>query len=117
MAGKWSYRIQVWIASLNRQNAAGLQGLQEGPVTPRRVLGPSNRFIDTPHAPRRARVQDPFNPSAFHKLNSSIRPGLTSAEFRNLFSRCGACSLVMTRKVFASHQCGEVIDLTTDVED
>lgn len=94
--------------------SADLNDTDRAPVTPRRILGPFNRSDDSPPAPRRRRVLGPSNPSAFQQLNSPTRPGLTAAEFRNLFSRCGACSLVMTRDVFPSHTCREVIDLTTD---
>jgi hypothetical protein len=85
--------------------------------TPRRALGPSNRLnVELePPAPRPNRVLGPSNP--LQQLSSPIRPGLTSAEFRDLFSRCGACSLVTTREVFGSHECRDVIDLTTDSED
>jgi hypothetical protein len=85
----------------------------EGPVTPsRRVFGSSNH--DGPPAPRRPRVLGASNPSAFEQLVSPTRRGLTAAEFRNLFLRCGVCSRIMARDVFTSHKCGEVIDLTTD---
>lgn len=52
------------------------------------------------------------------KLDSWRTPGLSVAEFRNLFARC-RCGLIMTRRVFDDHQCAptEVIDLTLDSED
>jgi hypothetical protein len=53
-------------------------------------------------------------------LDSCVRPGLTSAEFEGLFARCHGCDMVMTRRIFTSHECvmveeeEEVIDLTMD---
>jgi len=41
-----------------------------------------------------------------------VRPGVTGAEFRNLFVRC-ECELILTRRAFRQHRCSkEIIDLT-----
>ena len=45
-------------------------------------------------------------------LDSRVRPGVTGAEFGNLFVRC-ECELILTRRAFRQHRCSkEVIDLT-----
>jgi hypothetical protein len=46
-----------------------------------------------------------------------MRPGLTENSFRDLFTKCGVCSLVMAKYVYLFHKCGlkeeiEVVDLT-----
>jgi hypothetical protein len=54
------------------------------------------------------------------RLDAMIRPGLTVREFMDLFVRCNRCGLVMTRRVFNSHDCVlayegvEIIDLTVE---
>ena len=56
------------------------------------------------------------------RLDSSVNPGLTWAEFWNLIARCNGCGLVMTRRVFQSHTCvllvedDDVIDLTMETD-
>lgn len=57
------------------------------------------------------------------RLDSSARPGLSDAEFSNLFAKC-RCGLIMTRRVFVDHLCAivmaqkshvaAIIDLTSD---
>jgi hypothetical protein len=48
-----------------------------------------------------------------HLLNCVDRPGLTAAEFCNLFLRCDDCGLLTTRDVFLFPACEPgVIDLT-----
>jgi hypothetical protein len=54
------------------------------------------------------------------RLDAMIQPGLTVHEFMDLFVICNRCGLVMTRRVFNSHDCVllyegvEVIDLTIE---
>ena len=54
------------------------------------------------------------------RLDSIMRPGLTRAEFLELFAECTTCGLVMTRRTFQSHECvmperdTEVVDLTEE---
>jgi hypothetical protein len=53
------------------------------------------------------------------RLDASINPGLTEAEFYDLFAKCHRCGLVMTRRVFQTHECimddeAEVVDLTME---
>jgi hypothetical protein len=44
-----------------------------------------------------------------------IQRGLTEVEFRNLFTKCGICSLIKMREVNVFHICpAEVIDLDSD---
>jgi hypothetical protein len=54
------------------------------------------------------------------KLDSWVQPGLTEAEFRELFASC-QCGLIMTRRVFEEHECLrdgiDIIDLTGDSDD
>jgi hypothetical protein len=51
-------------------------------------------------------------------LDSIVKPGVRAAVFENLFARCHACDMVMTRRIFQYHECAmeeeEVIDLTMD---
>jgi len=45
-------------------------------------------------------------------LDSRVRPGVTRAEFKDLFVRC-ECGLILTRRSFWQHKCPkEIIDLT-----
>ena len=65
--------------------------------------------------PPRLSAKDIFE--AMLRLDSTRRPGLPSNVFYKLFARCDGCDLVMTRRVFRSHDCVtedelEVIDLT-----
>jgi hypothetical protein len=65
--------------------------------------------------PPRLSAKDVFE--AMLRLDSTRRPGLPSNVFYELFARCDGCDLVMTRRVFQSHDCVtedelEVIDLT-----
>jgi hypothetical protein len=52
------------------------------------------------------------------RLDTVIQPGLTVREFLDLFAKCNRCGLVMTRRVFQSHDCigaqaeVDVVDLT-----
>jgi hypothetical protein len=49
------------------------------------------------------------------RLNCLNRPGLTAAEFRDLFVKCRVCHTLTTRDVFVFHVCEvEVIDLTDE---
>jgi hypothetical protein len=52
-------------------------------------------------------------------LNCSVKPGITSTDFKNLFARCRGCDLVMTRHIFEHHECimreADVTDLTIHV--
>jgi hypothetical protein len=54
------------------------------------------------------------------QLDSVANPGITAIEFQDLFRRCGSCGMIMTRRVFPSHECvmihrgREIIDLTMD---
>jgi hypothetical protein len=54
------------------------------------------------------------------RLDAIMRPGLTAREFMDLFVRCNRCGLIMTRRVFLSHDCTsanaemEVLDLTLE---
>ena len=57
------------------------------------------------------------------RLDWSVNPGLTLAQFQALVARCNGCGLVMTRRVFQSHTCvqlveddGGVVDLTMDMD-
>ena len=64
------------------------------------------------------------------RLDSLTRPGLSSAQFRELFTKC-ACGLIMTHRVFKEHMCLQnspiqansssipavVIDLTSESDD
>ena len=66
-----------------------------------------------------------LSPTPFDRLmelDCWSRPGLTDAQFRDLFAKC-TCGLVMTRRSFNNHECLEnagvddgraVIDLTND---
>jgi len=64
--------------------------------------------------------------SLLMRLNHSDRPGLTEAEFAQLFARCD-CGLVVTRRVFHRHECAQatraqrtapgIIDLTVDSDE
>jgi hypothetical protein len=58
------------------------------------------------------------------RLDGINRPGLSEAEFRNLFAKC-PCGLIMTRRSYRGHVCADattvvvqnapvVIDLTLD---
>jgi hypothetical protein len=51
-------------------------------------------------------------------LDSAAKPGITSAEFESLFARCHRCDLIMTRRIFESHDCvmeeADVIDMTME---
>ena len=38
-------------------------------------------------------------------LDVVVNPGITQAQFRRLFMRCADCGDVMTRRVFAEHDC------------
>jgi hypothetical protein len=56
------------------------------------------------------------------RLDSAIHPGLTQDHFRQLFAKCSECGLVVTRRIFFSHDCEgkddkqmiDIIDLTGD---
>jgi hypothetical protein len=56
------------------------------------------------------------------RLDSGYNAGLTAAELQGLLAICDNCGLIMTRRVFQSHDCAvsrlgiddEVIDLTVD---
>jgi hypothetical protein len=54
------------------------------------------------------------------RLDALIRPGLTAKEFVKLFMEC-RCGLIMTQRVFGSHEClpekEDIIDLTNDLND
>ena len=56
--------------------------------------------------------------SGILKLDTATNPGLTRAEFDDLFSAC-TCGIFTTRRVFHLHKCSEVevIDLTGDSDD
>jgi hypothetical protein len=50
-------------------------------------------------------------------LDSASKPGITSTQFESLFAKCNGCDLVMTQRIFQSHECvmeQDVIDLTMD---
>src|SRR6202044_4148773 len=74
------------------------------------LTGPSER-IPTYERPVRKVL------GRFTRLNSSVSPGLSEAEFRGLFAKC-RCGLITTRRVFKAHNCAPVnpiiIDLTLD---
>lgn len=56
------------------------------------------------------------------RLDDVINPGLTAAEFVELFAKCSSCKLVMTQQIFWGHECpatgigagtdAEMVDLT-----
>lgn len=52
------------------------------------------------------------------QLDAVVSPGITAFEFQDLFAKCGGCGMMMTRRVFRSHECvmmhrtRDVIDLT-----
>ena len=55
------------------------------------------------------------------RLDSVINPGVTALQLQRMLAICTGCGLVMTRRVFASHECEvdgnrqvEYIDLTQD---
>jgi hypothetical protein len=54
------------------------------------------------------------------QLDSVVNPGITQAQFRELFANCDRCGLVMTRRTFQCHDCVpqerefDIIDLTAD---
>ena len=51
------------------------------------------------------------------RLDAIIRPGLMVREFMDLFVKCHRCGLIMTWRVFLSHDCtsaDEVLDLTLE---
>jgi hypothetical protein len=65
-----------------------------------------------PAAPAGSKPKSVFD--SLFKLDAWKRPGLTEADFQVLFVKC-QCGLVMTRRVFADHECLEdIIDLTYD---
>jgi hypothetical protein len=39
------------------------------------------------------------------RLDNIVNPGLTVAEFQELFAKCSRCGLMMTRRIFRSHEC------------
>ena len=51
------------------------------------------------------------------RLDSIIEPGLSEAEFYKLFAKCDACGLVMTRRVFQSHECAIIVVDSEDEEE
>jgi hypothetical protein len=54
----------------------------------------------------------PATSDMLERLDSKVQPGITEAEFQNLFVRC-ECGLFTTRRAFGLHDCrNEVIDLT-----
>lgn len=54
------------------------------------------------------------------RLDAIVNPGLTRAELLALVAQCNGCTLIMTQRVFQSHECvlpeidtePEVVDLT-----
>jgi hypothetical protein len=51
----------------------------------------------------------------FRRLNSVIQPGLTEAEFRNLFTKCRYCDGIKIREANAFHHCPA--EVPTDSEE
>lgn len=42
-------------------------------------------------------------------LDCWIRPGVSASDFERLITRCERCELIMTRRVFAIHECARRI--------
>jgi hypothetical protein len=51
----------------------------------------------------------------FRRLNSVIQPGLTEAEFRNLFTKCRYCNGIKIREANDFHHCPA--EVPTDSEE
>ena len=48
----------------------------------------------------------------FELLDARVKPGITAAQFKALFTEC-ECGMVTTRRAFAMHEC--ILDVSTDV--
>ena len=48
----------------------------------------------------------------FELLNACVKPGITAAQFKTLFTEC-ECGMVTTRCAFVMHEC--ILNLCTDV--
>lgn len=48
------------------------------------------------------------------RLDAVVNPGITQAQFRRLFVRCADCGDVMTRRVFAEHDCASKETIGSD---
>jgi hypothetical protein len=55
------------------------------------------------------------------RMDSAVNPGVTATQLRRILATCTGCGFVMTKRVFANHECDvegneqvEHIDLTQD---
>jgi len=70
-----------------------------------------NVYIPSLREPLPRRSIDPL--LLLLQLDAAVRPGITEAQFRSLFTRC-TCGLIMTKCSFGAHRC-ENEDAETDV--
>jgi len=50
----------------------------------------------------------------FRRLNSVIQPGLTEAEFRNLFTKCRYCDGIKIREANDFHHCPAEVPIDSE---
>jgi hypothetical protein len=77
----------------------------------------------SPYAGARARIRRKNTTEArkydwrrFDRLDDPAKPGLSEAEFFQMFIQCACCGYIMTRIVYHAHECDEDV-LETDADE
>jgi hypothetical protein len=77
--------------------------------------------INTNTLPRLAPSNQMTVLNLLFRMDSVVNPGVTVSQLRRMLATCSGCELVMTKRVFANHECDmdgngqvEYIDLTQD---
>jgi hypothetical protein len=77
--------------------------------------------IDTNVLPRLTPPNQMTVLNCLFRMDSAVNPGVTKAQLRRILVTCSSCEFVMTKRVFADHECemegnGEVeyVDLTLE---